>query len=85
MIFEGTMGINIGVDIQKKNSEIKDCHHLTTSFIAKGVRTAFVIFGIVYVMYGFIKKKSFFFIFSLFICSTDCQLDRRGKLRNLQA
>ena len=54
------MGIKLGKDIQKKNSEIKDCHHQTTSFIAKGVRTAFVIFGIVYVMYGFIKSMQKF-------------------------
>ena len=54
------MGIKIGIDIQKKNSEMKDCHHQTTSFIAKGVRTAFVIFGIVYVMYGFIKSMQKF-------------------------
>ena len=54
------MGIKLGKDIQKKNSEIKDCHHQTTSFIAKGVRTAFVIFGIVYVIYGFIKTMQKF-------------------------
>ena len=54
------MGLEIGLDVQKKNSKIQDCHHQTTSYIAKGVRTAFVVFGIVYVMYGFIKSMQKF-------------------------